>query len=302
MWVSGASDKIKQVLGDQYEYHVYDMDTKRIPREEFQTRADEAFEKVIALKPALVFLVDDNALRLLGKKLNDNKVHTVFYGINNNPRNYFDGNNVAKLKYVDGVLERPLLRRSIVYLKRINKNLTHIRILFDESPTSEIIYQDVFSGKEKSVINGVQVHVTLIDDMQNWKNEVNTLSSNENSILIMSMMHRIKSESGDGFVGYEPVANWTSDNTPIPLYGFWNVAVGKQKAIGGFVLFGEAQGEAAGQIAKKILDGSTTGNLVPVTADFSVRRNLRSGILSCHKALVAKLRSLNDYTQVTSSI
>ncbi len=81
------------------------------------------------------------------------------------------------------------------------------------------------------------------------------------------MMHRIKAESGDGFVGYESVAEWTSENTPIPLYGFWNVAVGKKKAIGGFVLFGEAQGEAAGQIAKKILEGDTKGNLIPVTAE-----------------------------------
>ena len=42
--------------------HSFQMDTKRIPVEQFETKANEAFEYYNELKPSVVILGDDNAL------------------------------------------------------------------------------------------------------------------------------------------------------------------------------------------------------------------------------------------------
>jgi hypothetical protein len=57
------------------------------------------------------------------------------------------------------------------------------------------------------------------------------------------------------------------ENIPVPPFGFWDFSVGPDKTVGGFVLFGRSQGEAAGKIALKILSGKSPDNIRPVVGD-----------------------------------
>ncbi|RMF13174.1 MAG: hypothetical protein D6758_13645, partial [Gammaproteobacteria bacterium] len=67
-------------------------------------------------------------------------------------------------------------------------------------------------------------------------------------------------------VGAQTVLDWTSANTPLPLFAFWDFAVGPGKAVGGLVLFGKEQGVLAGRLADLILHGAQPSTLAPITA------------------------------------
>lgn len=97
----------------------FEMDTKRLPSSMYQKKAAFAFETYKRVKPDLVILGDDNALKYVGKMLLNTITPVVFLGINNNPRAYIPmGQNIT------GVLERPLIKRSIMetsYILSFNK-------------------------------------------------------------------------------------------------------------------------------------------------------------------------------------
>ena len=49
----------------------------------------KCMELVKKIKPLIVILGDDAALKFLGPKLEEHKIRSVYLGINNNPRVYF---------------------------------------------------------------------------------------------------------------------------------------------------------------------------------------------------------------------
>jgi len=61
---------------------------------------------------------------------------------------------------------------------------------------------------------------------------------------------------------------WTSRNTPVPPFGFWDFSVGSDRTIGGLVLYGREQGKAAASLVQKILsEGMSPAALGPITAE-----------------------------------
>ena len=85
------------------------MDNKRLPKEQFAERADLAWKYIQSQAPQLVILADDNAVNLLHQRLNDSLIPVVYLGVNMNPREY----HLNEHKRFTGVIERPLLRRSL---------------------------------------------------------------------------------------------------------------------------------------------------------------------------------------------
>ncbi len=262
-WVSDSNRAIMEELGPTVKYHVFDMDTKRIPESDFKQRAAEAIQFIDANRPDLVFLGDDIALKLLASPLTDRKIPTIYYAINNNPRYYLTPHSN---RYITGVLERPMLRRSLEYLRAILPNARKVTILFDDSLTSRVVMAETFNGQTEFKQNGLLVTLKLIDNWEVWQDTVLGLKADGTDIVTMSMMHRIRS-SDDAFVGYEAVAEWTSAHTPVPLFGFWEVAVGPRKAIGGLVLDGYMQGVTAARLGQRVLHGEHPNTIPPVTAE-----------------------------------
>ncbi|WP_022943040.1 ABC transporter substrate-binding protein [Psychromonas hadalis] len=246
-WDQSYLSGIQSVFEDSYELFYFQMDSKRLPLNQHQGQADRAWVYFRQLQPDLVILGDDSALKYLGKKISNTITPVVFLGINDNPRHY----NLHNSKNITGVLERPLIKRSIstiAYGKALK-----VLVLFDNSHTSQIILKEIFYNNKQITISGVTVDIQLIDNWSQWQALILDSAEQQYDMLFLGLYHTVTEESGRHIPESE-VLHWTIQNTPIPPFAFWDFSIGVDKAIGGLVLFGYEQGRLAAQMATLILE------------------------------------------------
>ncbi|MCX4026178.1 sugar ABC transporter [Endozoicomonas sp. SM1973] len=250
----------KAFEGSGYKVHRFQMDTKRVPKSEYQKKADEAWKFYQGIQPKLVFLGDDNALKFLADKLGTTETPVVYLGINSNPR------RMKLSKNITGVLERPLFKKSVVEIKKIMPQAKKILVLFDSGNTSKHAVEEAFKGKTSLKISGAQLELKQIGKKTLWESTVHAAKNEGFDAIIIGLYHTLIDDK-DNSVNAETLISWTSQNTPIPLFAFWSFAVGPDKAIGGLVLEGYSQGEKAAEIAKRILNGDSPANIRPAIGE-----------------------------------
>ncbi|WP_319760861.1 ABC transporter substrate binding protein [Maridesulfovibrio sp.] len=258
LWDQEVRSGLESVLQDKVELYNFQMDTKRLGTTKYGERALKAWQYYLKVKPDIVVLSDDNAMFLLSKWLLETNTPVVYVGINDNPRKY------APLgKNITGVLERPLYKRTIKYLKEmLSFDNEKALILMDNGTTSSVFRHSVFVDRDSIVIGGVQTDVKLFTDYDKWKNAVKNAANDGYKVIIIGLYHRLfdKGRNVDG----EKVLCWTSENSPVPVFAFWKMSVGEGRAVGGLVLSGEAQGRAAAEIVLKIIGGKPVNSIAPV--------------------------------------
>lgn len=251
LWDVEYTKALKETIADGNELFFFEMNTKNLPEEIHESMAEQAYEKYLEINPDIVVLGDDAALKFLGPKLAYKGIPIVYLGINNNPRNYF-----KKLPpNIIGILERPIIKRSLVFLKELVPDSEKVMILFDTNLTSQIVKKEYFYNRNSMRIEGMDVDLFIVDTFSQWKNLVNK-SRESYDFLILGLYQTIKDEDKK-IVGSSEVAEWTSKNSPIPVFGFWDFSIGKNKAIGGYVFSGKKMGEKAGRIINRILAGES---------------------------------------------
>jgi len=260
-WDISYKRGLEKAIGGEYEIFYFEMNTKRLAKSEFKKMANLAWKRYKKLKPSLVVLGDDNALKCLGGRFAKTNTPVVYLGINNNPRAY----DMIRHKNITGVLERPLLKRSIIYIKDLIK-VKKILILFDSGTTSTTFKKGIFKNKNSMFLNGVNIDIKFIDNYNNWKRNIIESKKNGYDAVIIGLYHTIKDDDNK-HINSEEVLEWTSENTPLPPFSFWDFSVGKNKTIGGYVLFGEEQGIVAGKMVLDILSGKSPRTIEPKTAE-----------------------------------
>lgn len=222
------------------------MNTKTLPPAEHQGMGVKALSLITKIKPAIVILGDDPALKFVGPHLEKEQIKSVYLGINDNPRIYFE----QEPKYITGVLERPLIKRSAAYIKNVIPNTKKVLILFDQARTSQIIYKDFFENQPSIVLTGIKYDILLLNKYSDWKKAILT-ANNEYDAIIIGLYFSITDNNKN--VKHEEVLKWSAKNSKKPVFAFWDFAVGKEKAMGGLVITGTSQGKAAVEIADKLL-------------------------------------------------
>ena len=260
-WDIGYKKAIEEYLANDHQLHFFEMDTKRLPKEQYLHRAELAWDSYQELKPDLVILGDDNALKYLGPMLSKTDTPVVYLGINNNPRNY----QISDAKNITGVLERPLIKRSVLSIGSMIPKMQRLLILFDSGNTAHTSLENVFNNESITSISNIQVEVKLIQDWEIWQSQVKNSADNQFEAIVIGLFHTLRNDKGQ-HIPAEDVLSWTSENTPLPLFALWDFAVGKNKAIGGLVLEAYYQGAAAAEMAQKILSGIPPARLRPITA------------------------------------
>jgi len=246
-WTVQCDKGIQSVLGQNYTLSFFYMDTKRIPKQAFSKRADMAWGKYLNIKPDLVMLGDDNALRLLGKKFSKTQTPVVFFGINNNPRFYFD----HFPPNITGVLERTPVKPLLRFLLRLFPNAEKCLILMDSSPTSDAIIQIVFEGRELVEIGGLTAAYKKAKNWSDWNDIV--LGATNYDLLIMPTFHSVKDETGKT-ISVNDIVEWTSANSSIPVFSNQDYTVSSNGVVGAYVIYGESHGRLAGEIALELLE------------------------------------------------
>lgn len=261
-WDASYIEGIKQTLLPSIEFETFQMDTKRLPMEQFERKAEQAFAAYQEFKPDIVMLGDDNALNYMLPKLYDEPVSIVFLGINSNPR--------AILKQyqgqanVTGVLERPLFVKSLGELRNVFATKEFkVLILFDSGVTSHIAKS--YIDNQYTMIRqnlGIDVEIKALATRQAWRNQVVSAKQKGFTVIIVGLYQTLVDEYGEN-VHAEEVIEWTSQNSPLPIFAFWDFAVGAGKAAGGVVLFGHSHGvEAAEMVNQLAVQGAST--VIPI--------------------------------------
>lgn len=261
-WDASYTQALREELGKQHNLVFFQMDTKRLPAAAHAAQADKAWSAYRQLKPSLVILGDDNALKHLGPRLATEPVPVVYLGINNNPRSYFD----AAPGNFTGVLERPLFKRSIASLSKIMKpRPKKILLLFDAGTTAQAAVSEAFEGNIWTDVFGVAAKVRLIRSWVEWKVQVSEARRHGYDAIIMGLYHTLTDVQGNN-IAAERVMGWTAEHAPVPLFAFWDFSVGREMTAGGLVLSGEEQGRMAAAIARQILAGTEPSRIYPKTA------------------------------------
>ncbi|WED24318.1 hypothetical protein L3Q72_15680 [Vibrio sp. JC009] len=247
-WNQSYRRGLEEVLNSKHKLVYFEMDTKRLPKSRFPERADAAWQRYKQLSPDLVILADDNALKYLSNRFVNTDTPVVYLGINGNPRDY----KVANAVNFSGVLERPLLIRSILMLKKY-LTVNQVLVLLDSGHTSELLKDDIFYGENTAQIGGIRIDVKLVDRFEQWQEQVLSARKNNYDALVAGLYHTLKDPDGNS-ADPETIIKWTSNNSQIPPFGLWDFSIGAEKNIGGYVVFGYEQGLIAGEIAAELID------------------------------------------------
>ena len=262
LWDHDYREVLQELLGGRYSLDFFEMDTKRLPVAMHAGRAQKALAWIRDVQPALVILGDDAALRYLGEPLDKLNIPVVYLGINGNPRNY----GQMKFKNITGVLERPLIKRNIVFMRSILPSLRKVLVLFDNDLTSQLTYDEMFDGKPSITIDGMQADLKLCKTLDDWKHSILSAPAMGYQATIAGLYHTLKLPNGK-VADADEVISWTSANSRLPLFALWGFAVGAHKAIGGLVLSSREQGRVAASIALAILEqGVKPSERQPITA------------------------------------
>ena len=258
VWTGQCESGIRDALGPGYALHVFYMDTKRLPESRFAERADAAWAEYERLAPALVMLGDDNALRLLGPRFAAMGTPVVYFGINNNPRSYFD----VLPRNVTGVLERLPLFPWLRYLKQLMPDAWRALVLFDTSPTTDAILAVTFKDQRLVEITGLTAKYAVAADWRQWRETVT--KRHDYDLIVIPTFHALRDADGRHVPVHETI-QWTSANSRVPVFALQDYAVEPGGAVGAYVVFGVTQGRLAGELALDILErGAVPKDLQPL--------------------------------------
>lgn len=290
-WDAGYIAALKDIIYDGNEILFFEMNTKNLPVSEHMKMAEKAYEEFLNINPDIVVLGDDTALKLLGPRIVSWGIPVVYMGINNNPRNYFEKfpNNIT------GVLERPLFKRSLVFVKEFIPESEKVLVLFDTDITSKIVKKEYFYDRDSIRIEGMNVDIVLVDTFENWKNIINE-GKNKYDFLILGLYQTIRDDKGN-IVDMNDIARWTSSNVNIPVFSFWDFSVGKDKALGGYVLSSREMGEVAGKLINRILDGEKIESIGQVYDEEGIFLFSKSQLQNWDFELTDRILDKVEYTE-----
>ena len=252
-WDVDYTRAIRDLLSQTIDLTFFQLDTKRRPLSDHGLRTEQAWDLYLKMNPDLVIIGDDNALNYLGRRFANTDTPVVYLGINNNPRNYL----LSRPKNITGILERPLLRRSLIYLLEVMEgSLGKVLILFDDGTTSKTVFTEVFHGNNQLSVGPIDAHIKLISSVDEWRDTITTAPSLVYDAIVVGLYHTITTANGE-HVPEKEIINWSSSNTAVPLFGYWKFSVGQDMTVGGFVLDGYSQGELAATMALNVLNGES---------------------------------------------
>jgi ABC-type uncharacterized transport system substrate-binding protein len=259
-WTKECRQGFEDHIHPANELIYFEMNTKRICPELIPQQAEKAWQKIIETNPDIVVAMDDNSLKYLGNKISKTDIPLVFMGINANPRNYFPSCKLPP--NVTGVLERPLLKRSLAMMYKVTSS-EHGRFLLmmDNEMTSKAIISTSLYGKSTADYAGHVMDTFLTSSYEKWQNKILSQDKTKYSALVIANYAALKSSNGTQ-VPLDETSAWTSAHSPVPVFAFWHYSLGKGKALGGLIISGYYQGREAARMVNEILE---TGKIPKVS-------------------------------------
>jgi ABC-type uncharacterized transport system substrate-binding protein len=232
------------------------MDTKRNTGDDyFEQIAEETMEYIRETQPDVVIANDNNAARLVAAPMRDEGVNFVLVGYNGDPAAL----ELTDSAYIAGVLERPHMEEMSAWIEQVFGEETRVAMLADGSETSEaMLVEDTGLVDTVNETSLEVVDVSLINDYAEWQEHVKA-ADEMTDILFLGPYATLRDENDDAVEAADAL-EWTLENSPVPVMGFWEEGV-HLGMLGGSVISGYVQGYDAGVKAAEILGGAEAGDI-----------------------------------------
>jgi diguanylate cyclase (GGDEF)-like protein len=254
-WTDNITKGIQSIISpheQQYEVHYEYLDTKRNTGRDY---TDKMVSFVTAknrpVQYEVVIVSDNNALSLLneGSIRFTGHPQIVFCGINN-----YDKSLTKGLDRVTGVVENTDHIATIELIRKLHPERNKITVIIDRTPTGDAIRKEFLEVEKlyKGDLEFIFLRDFLLDEIPS---KLATLD--ENHIIYLTTFNRDRNNS---FISYIEGIEVISRNTNVPIYGTWDFYLGKG-IVGGRITSGYHQGQEAGRLALKILQGKQADNI-----------------------------------------
>ena len=249
LWEKGLHDK----LSNNYQLVRYDLDAMRSSADQLKKQADKAWDIFQELKPRLVILGDDAALKVMGLRFADT-VPVVYLGINNNPRELI-GNIIPR--NITGVLERPLYERALFQIVDLLPAGTDRVLLLNDSELNGSFVTNlghIFGGKTIVTIGDVSIELKVATSWEGWQQATLKAKSDGYGAILFDSRYLLFDSKGTYVEPESGVVRWMAENSELPLFNFYEDSIGPGLSCGGWVLSGYGIGSVAADIVLEILE------------------------------------------------
>ena len=230
------------------------MDVKRNPDPAFVERTYQTLvAKYTRRRFDAVLAVDDPAFQFVTRYRDTlfTDVPVVFCGVN-----YFDHRLLAAAepRWFTGVVESYDLRGTIEAARKIQPEATRVVVINDTTPTGRANRQNI-DRLVHDYAGELQFELWEEVGMSEIRSRVRELDGK--TILLLLAFYR---DGSNNVYSYGETISLISSVSPIPIYSVWDFYMGNG-VLGGMLVSGENQGQAAGEMVGRILTGTRVSEI-----------------------------------------
>lgn len=255
-WTDNEDRGIMTILSsylDTIEIHTEFMDTKRVPIHTFSPDFLRYLQKKYASgKFDCIITTDDDAFNFMYRNRQDlfPGVPIVFCGVN-----YFNDSKVeASHDTITGVVEAFDIPATLEIALRLEPETSKVVVINDRTTTG-IANRKILDGIIPEFESRVQFEFLENLSMSELLGKVRALK--QGTIILLMTFNR--DSTGHDFDYNQSIA-LISQAAQVPIYGVWQFYLGKG-IVGGMLTSGRIQGEIAGKMALRILNGEKVENI-----------------------------------------
>lgn len=248
-WDADYIEAIRSVLGKDHDIHIFELDTKRLPKSEWPDKVASIEEAISKIQPDVAILGDDNAFSLMADHLVERLIPVVFLGVNGGPIQHPTLNH----ELVAGILERPFFAESIRHLQKVLRVDERFLVLMDDSPTMRNAVTEYFGEKRQAEVHGSKLDIVLTNNKDTWLQSVFNAHDRYDAIIVGT--HHTIRDAEENYITPQELMAEAFIRTQVPIFSFWDIFIGKDQAIGGFTISAYQEGLTASRLASLILKG-----------------------------------------------
>ena len=261
-WVKDTKEGLDEVLSEHCEVKYIYLNTRN-DFEGGKAKAEQAYQFYQDFQPDGVIAADDDAQVLFVVPYLKDKVKTpvMFCGVNKEPDVYgYPSSNVS------GILERIHFAESIAFLQQIVPSVKTVAYLMGDNPTAKGYYEQI--QKEMNAYSAKSADFKFVNTMDEAISTLAEIKTQCDALFIENMVG-IRDKNNKSLTEQEVIPLLTK-NCGKPTMGA-NIFIIKFGLLCAVVKTGQEQGETAGKMLLKAMEGTPVSQL-PITRNHQGKR------------------------------
>mgnify|MGYP000273452979 CR=1 FL=1 len=255
----GIVDELHPDTGD-IKLDIEYMDTKKLPFDDnYQHQLYKLYQyKYSKTKFDLILVSDNNAFDFVRRHQNNlfAGVPIVFCGVN-----FFRDEQLEGYKNITGVAEVFDARSTVALARKLHPEIKKLFVINDYLPTGRAWEKEIKSQLESI---SEEIEITYSDNltMDNLLGTINQLP--DDTVVLLGAFFQ---DAAEQFYDPQASTKLITDNSDVPVYSLLDFNLG-HGIVGGNLINGYSQGEAAAKLGKRILAGESADE-IPVIKEGS---------------------------------